>query len=99
MKNKISLLIILTLLAVMVLAFSACDDTNEPEHVHTEQIIERVEPTCTEPGLTEGKKCSECGEILIEQKIIKPSHKEQPLSEVLPTCTETGLTDGKKCTR
>ncbi len=39
-------------------------------HVHTEEIIAAVEPTYTATGLTEGKKCSDCGEILEEQEII-----------------------------
>ena len=35
---------------------------------HTEEVIPAVEPTCTETGLTEGKKCSVCGEIPVAQK-------------------------------
>ena len=34
---------------------------------HTEEIIPGKEATCTETGLTEGKKCSVCGEITVEQ--------------------------------
>ena len=41
---------------------------------HTEEIIEGKEATCTEAGLTDGKKCSACGEILAEQEEIAPSH-------------------------
>ena len=37
---------------------------------HTEIVDEVVEPTCTQTGLTEGKHCSECKEVLVEQKII-----------------------------
>ena len=37
---------------------------------HTEEIIPGKDATCTEPGLTEGKKCSVCGEILVAQEEI-----------------------------
>ena len=36
-------------------------------HEHTEIIIPAVEPTYTSVGLTEGKKCSGCDEILVAQ--------------------------------
>ena len=37
---------------------------------HTEEIIPGKAATCTETGLTEGKKCSVCGEILVAQEEI-----------------------------
>ena len=39
-------------------------------HVHIEKTIPGKEPTCTEPGLKEGKECEECGEILLTQEEI-----------------------------
>lgn len=48
-----------------------CGDTQIetiPTPGHSEEIIPAKEPTCEEPGLTEGIRCSVCGEILKEQK-------------------------------
>ena len=68
------------------------------EHTHTPEVLEAVEPTCTESGLTAGKKCSSCGEILESQTTIEAKgHTEEALEAVEPTCTESGLTGGKKC--
>ena len=37
---------------------------------HTERVIPGYPPTQTEPGLTDGRKCTACGEILQEQEPI-----------------------------
>jgi hypothetical protein len=37
---------------------------------HTEEVIPAVAATCTETGLTEGKKCSVCGEITVQQEVV-----------------------------
>ena len=37
---------------------------------HSEEIIPAVAATCTEDGLTEGKKCAVCGETLVAQEIV-----------------------------
>jgi len=71
--------------------------TPEP-HVHTEEPIAATEPTCTEAGLTEGKKCAGCGEILVVQETIPALGHTVVVDEaVKPTCAETGLTEGKHC--
>ena len=65
---------------------------------HTEAVDKAVEPTCTETGLTEGKHCSVCGEVLVEQEGVKAKgHTEVVDKAVEPTCTETGLTEGRHC--
>ena len=65
---------------------------------HTEVVDKAVEPTCSETGLTEGKHCSVCGEVLVAQKVVKAlGHTEVIDKAVEPTCTETGLTEGKHC--
>ena len=69
----------------------------ECAHINTE-TIEGYDSTCTETGLTDGKKCKKCGEITEAQRIIstKP-HTEAIDAAVAATCTSTGLTEGKHC--
>lgn len=60
--------------------------------VHTEVSISGREATCKEEGLTEGKKCSVCGEILVaQQTVAKKAHTEAEIPAVAPTCTQDGL--------
>ena len=67
---------------------------------HTEEIIPAVAATCTQTGLTEGKKCTVCGEITVKQTEISAlGHKEEAIPAVAPTCTEYGLTEGTGCSR
>lgn len=65
---------------------------------HTEEVIPGKAATCTETGLTDGKKCSKCGETTVAQTVIPmKAHTAVIDNAVAPTCTETGLTAGKHC--
>ena len=76
------------------------DPTEPEEHVHTEEILPAVAPTCTETGLTEGKKCSECGEILIAQEVVGTLGHDYVENEAKePTCTEIGWNEYQTCSR
>lgn len=66
---------------------------------HMEEILAKKEPSCTEEGLTEGKKCTVCGVVTLEQQVIGTTEHSYVLKEgFAATCTEWGRTDGKECT-
>jgi hypothetical protein len=72
--------------------------TKPTEHKHTVVVDRAVEATCTRTGLTEGKHCSACGEVIVAQQVVsKKAHTIVTISAVEATCTKTGLTAGKKC--
>ena len=52
---------------------------------HTEVEIPAVPATCTETGLTAGKKCSVCGEILVEQVEIPKLTRPTPVLPATPS--------------
>ncbi len=73
-------------------------DPSIQEHVHTIEIDSAIEPTCMQTGLTEGKHCSVCGEVLIKQEVVAAlGHTEVIDQAVAPDCVNTGLTQGKHC--
>ena len=68
-------------------------------HGHTEVVDAAKAPTCTETGLTEGKHCSVCNEVLVAQEVVAAlGHSGEVAEEGYdPTCTEPGLTDKMTC--
>ena len=65
---------------------------NKFVHIHNEEEIPAVAPTCTETGLTTGVKCSECGEIITAQQEISALGHNYDVVITEPTCTEQGYT-------
>ncbi|MBQ4155651.1 MAG: hypothetical protein IJD90_02470, partial [Clostridia bacterium] len=65
---------------------------------HSEITVAGKAATCTETGLTEGKKCEICDKVTVAQEEIPViAHKEVTVAGKDATCTEAGLTEGKKC--
>ena len=65
---------------------------------HTEKIVEAKAPSCTTTGLTEGKVCKNCGEVLQAQEVIPATdHIFGEWEEIKAATTEeTGLAE-RKC--
>ena len=72
-----------------------------PQLPHTEEILPGKAATCTEDGLTEGKRCSVCGAILVAQETIPPTTGAHTWSAWTlvraATCEKEGL-EQRKCT-
>ena len=60
---------------------------------HTEAIDAAVAPTCTETGLTEGKHCSVCKKVLVEQEVVPALDHDWDEGKVTTpaTCTQKGV--------
>ncbi len=83
-------------------AFTTQTFTEQQPAGHTPQVIPAVTATCAETGLTEGQKCSVCGEILVAQKTIPidPDNHVGALTLVpgrAATCVSEGAKDGFYC--
>ena len=72
------------------------DTINKLEH--TIVIDSAKEATCQESGKTEGRHCSVCNAVLVEQEAVnKKEHTIVIDSAVEASCTQTGLTEGSHC--
>ena len=65
---------------------------------HKVVVDQGKKATCTEDGLTEGKHCSVCKEVIKKQEVIPATgHKVVVDQAKEATCAENGLTEGSHC--
>ena len=77
---------------------TVCDEVLTEKLGHAEEVIPGKTAICTATGLTEGKKCSVCGEVLVAQAVIdKTSHKPTMVGEKAATETQDGYTGDTVC--
>lgn len=59
---------------------------------HKHETVEGISATCTVPGLSDGEKCSECGEILVAQTVVPALGHDWDDGEIIVqvTCTHRG---------
>ena len=97
-------------LSVMTLGASALAGCSPVEDVkgwvdqlfckhETREIVEAVDPTCTEDGYTEYEKCVDCGKEVTKGAVIEATgHTIKVTKGYAATCTTLGMTDEEKCT-
>lgn len=77
---------------------SRCPHTEGEALGHEEVIDAAVAATCTETGLTEGKRCARCEVVLKAQEVVKAlGHTAAKDAAKAPTCEEPGKTEGSHC--
>ncbi len=71
---------------------SSCGAAEGEPLGHTPEVILGKAATCTETGLTDGSRCSVCGEILTAQETVPALGHSHTSTVIAPTCTEQGYT-------
>lgn len=83
-----------TTTGIMYLKCTTCGDSYHdeiPVLAHTETILAAVAPTCAESGLTEGKYCSACNEVLVQQEEVPATGEHLYTVTIVPaTCVSVG---------
>ena len=75
-----------------------CGATEGEPADHVPETIEGYAADCENDGLTDGEKCSTCGEVLTAQQTIPAKgHTSVTVEGYAADCENDGLTDGEKC--
>lgn len=101
---KIGLIILVFAVGVSIIGCDTPPEVTTTAHPcaagHTEVIDPGVKATCTEDGITDGKHCSVCNEVLIAQEVAPAlGHKISVDAEIPASCTTYGRTKGSHCSR
>ena len=80
---------------------NVCGYIRDADCAHTStEAIPGYAATCTASGLTDGEKCTKCGEITKNQSVITAlGHNEVNHEAKAPTCTEIGWDTYVTCSR
>ena len=97
--KKILLLALIAVLAMLTLASCAwIGGEGDCAHEVTMALGTGKAATCSEEGLTTGKKCADCGATIEEQKAIpKLEHSIETIAAIKGTCNKEGFTSGEQC--
>ena len=68
-----------------------CGANTAPAKGHTEETVAAVAPTCKDTGLTEGTKCSVCGEIIKAQEKVEKTNDHAYADNKDTTCDVCGF--------
>ena len=95
--SMLTVLLAMLLCLMLVLTMVACNDQTDATCDHNIVTDRAVSPTCENTGLTKGKHCSKCGEVILEQQVI-PATGHTNAEAVIEnnidaTCTTAGSFD------
>lgn len=77
---------------------TVCGKTTGKLGDHRAVVIPGVEPTCIDPGWTEGSQCADCGKTLVARQPISPTWDHdytEATCENPSVCTKCGLANGR----
>lgn len=102
MKRNFFRWMIALVLMICVLPVAAFAEGEEMQvHEHSWIHVPGKAPTCTEGGLSDGERCSECADVWSYKQIeLAPlGHNIVTTDAKAPTCTEDGYGNGEGCSR